>query len=749
MKNKMKNTNSKDNIQLQYLKGIGPRRAESLAKENIFTLKDLISYFPKSYIDRNHATSLNSIIQAKQNIEANNLFENKNIDMLIKNETMIFARITDKSLKTLGRNKTLFTLKIKDEFGDFAKINFWRKTKYFERTYQVGMFLIVSGKADVDKFGISFTHPDIDIITEEDKELYNTGVILPKYKITENFNKNGITSKLLRNIISSIIDKELNNNIETLPNYILDKYSFPSLSSTIKKLHFPKSKEELNASIFRMKFEEFFYYQLKLNYIKNFNKTNHKSCKFDKKSILARKLFDKLNFRLTKDQKSVLKEIDKELRSGKAMNRLLQGDVGSGKTIVSIFLMLMCIDNGYQAAIMAPTEILAEQHFLTIKNYLTGFDIEISLLTGGLSQKIKNEEYIKIKSGDRKIIIGTHAIFQKKVDYNKLSLIIIDEQHRFGVEQRKDLIDKAINSFRKKDMYPHLLYMSATPIPRTLTMSAYGDLDISTIKTMPLNRKEIITKVRYEEDLNDIHNFIRQEVKSGRQVYIVYPLVEKSEKLELKSASEQFEKFNKIIFPDIKCGLLHGQMNWKEKDQIMNDFLNKNFDLLIATTVIEVGINIPNASLMIIENAERFGLSQLHQLRGRVGRGKYQSYCILVTKDHYKFLIKSNSNNLKENEKLNSLIRLKTIENNLDGFEISEVDLKLRGPGDMLGTKQSGIPNFQFADLLNDSDLLIETKILSEELIKSDPDLTENKNLRIRNYLLSNGVLKENYFNIS
>jgi len=742
----MENTKTINKNQLQYLQGVGPKRAEAFANEGIYSKKDLINYFPRSYIDRNSVSSIKQLKEEILNGEIK-LFEQENIEKIISSESMIFVRIVSKRLNMFGRGKTLFSLRVKDEQGDFANINFWQRVKYFEKLFQEGMFIIISGKPNVDKYGVSFTHPEFEIINEEDKKLYSEGIILPKYKISDIFQRVGISVVTIRSIIFSIIDEEIKNFNENLPEWIIQEYNILDIHSTIKNLHFPETKEKLNRALYRMKFEELFFYQLKLGFVKKYNRTNNVAPKIIEKSISARSLYDNLPFKLTKDQKRVINEINNDLISGISMNRLLQGDVGSGKTIVSVFVMLMSVDNGFQTAIMAPTEILAEQHYFTINTYLANQNIEISLLTGSLSLKQKKIENERIKSGEVDIVIGTHAIFQKKIEFNKLALIVIDEQHRFGVEQRKDLINKAVLSFPERNITPHVLYMSATPIPRTLTMTAYGDLDVSIIKSKPSNRQEVQTIISYEKNKPKLYNFIYREIEKGRQVFFVYPLVGKSEKLDLKSAIEQYDIINDEVFPDLSVGLLHGQMNWKEKEEIMKNFSQKAYDILVTTTVIEVGIDIPNASVMVIEHAERFGLSQLHQLRGRVGRSEFKSFCILVTKDSYEYLVKSHKE--IDKEKITSIIRLKTMEKHIDGFEIAEVDLKLRGPGDVLGTKQSGIPDFQFADIIKDFNILRETKELTNRIINEDPKLENKKNIRIREYLKNEKIFEDNYFGIA
>jgi ATP-dependent DNA helicase RecG len=427
------------------------------------------------------------------------------------------------------------------------------------------------------------------------------------------------------------------------------------------------------------------------------------------------------------------------------MNRLLQGDVGSGKTIVALLTMLAVIDNGCQVAIMAPTELLAEQHCYSIKRFAEGLDVNIIELTGGQRKKYRREVLETIASGEANIIIGTHAMFESSVEYKNLTYIVIDEQHRFGVDQRAEFIKLSRLSL-SEGKSPHILVMSATPIPRTLSLILYGDLDVSIIRELPTNRKPIKTKIVFDSEIQKVYDFIRKHISEGEQAYIIYPLVEKSDKMELKSAVEFYEKLNNEVFPDLKCALLHGQLLWYEKEDVMNAFLNKEYDILIATTVIEVGIDVPNATVMIIEDAERFGLSQLHQLRGRVGRSEKQSYCLLVTKDKFSYELKRTYKG--ENEKIVAIVRLRTIEGTTDGFEIAEMDLKLRGPGDLMGTRQSGLPDFKFIDLTSDLDVITLAKKEAETLLKSDPLLQKQENKIIRYYLqfLTN---KQNYYNIA
>ena len=727
---------------LQYIKGVGPKRAEALVKEGILLPRDLMLYFPRSYIDRNTATSIASLTKQILNSNQKDMFDN---NIILYNEFVIIARVYQKQTLSFSNNRKMLKLTVRDNSG-VSNIIFWNRIQYFEKIYENGQLLLISGKPELDKYGIlNFSHPDIDIIDNEDEQLYQKGVILPKYRISENMANCGLNIKSIRQIISNIIDKELPQIVESLPDYILDKYKFPEIKNTIKNIHFPESRELLEKSRHRVKFEEILYFLLHVELTKQRIKFNDKGFYINPKSKSARTLFDNLPFKLTADQKKVIREVAEDIESGKPMNRLLQGDVGSGKTIVALLTILMVIDAGFQVAFMAPTEILAEQHYLNIKNLLKDLDIEIVQLVGGQKTKARRIILEKIADGTAKIVIGTHALFQSEVKYNNLAYIIIDEQHRFGVQQRADLIELAKASFDDKTFVPHILVMSATPIPRTLTMTAYGDLDVSVIKTLPKNRKPIITKIMFESNLNEIYDFVRQQIKKGFQIYIVYPLVEKSEKMALKAATEHYEFLSTEIFKEYKCGLLHGQMFWYEKEDAMKQFLNKEFDILISTTVIEVGIDVPNANLMIIENAERFGLSQLHQLRGRVGRGGEQSYCILVTKDDFKYPLNSKTN-IDDSKAV--FTRLKTMAETVDGFKIAEVDMKLRGPGDIMGTKQSGLPEFKFIDLVNDSELIASAKKMAEFIIQNDKFLEQNANQILKDNL-QKYVKHKTYFDIA
>jgi ATP-dependent DNA helicase RecG len=730
---------------LQYIKGVGPRRAKALAAEGITEARDLVEYFPRAYIDRNAAASLKSL---KSMLRQYNLFRRsvKSDDFKLQSEVGIVATVSAVSEHRIGRGRNMLSITLSDSSGGKAKIIFWNQVQFYSRLYSEGDLLSISGKPELDRYGVvTFHHPEIEKIDEEDRELYQSGKILPKYRITQPMRKAGITIRFFRNIISKLIDEVASDTSETFPQWLREKYEYMPKDEAIRQLHFPDSSEALQSALRRMKFEELFYYELKLAIRKRETRRQIKGIGIDPKSRLARKLYDSLPFELTGDQKKALREFAADFESDSPMNRLLQGDVGSGKTIVAVLTMLMAVDDGYQVAMMAPTEILAEQHFATLQKMLDGFDIGVALLTGGQKQSARKVILENIESGTAKIIVGTHAMFQSDIKYNNLALIIIDEQHRFGVAQRAELKKHAEQS-TDGSCAPHILVMSATPIPRTLSLTLYGDLDVSVIKQMPKNRKPVRTKVAFESQLAAVHDFIKDELGKGRQTYIVYPLVEKSDKLELKAATQHFEKLSGDIFEKYRCGLLHGQMKWQEKEETMREFKDKKYDLLVSTTVIEVGIDVPNATIMLIENAERFGLAQLHQLRGRVGRGSEQSYCILMTKDNFKYQFKNKA--IDEQEKAAAIIRLRTMEETTDGFKIAEVDMKLRGPGDILGTKQSGIPEFKFVDLVRDVDLIAEARNEAFDLIETDPHLRSEENQLIRETFL-HGENSESFIDIA
>lgn len=710
---------------IQYLKGVGPARAKAFEKEGITTDVELLYYFPRTYINRTSLISLKQVyarlLQDNYTIVDNNTYN-------FKEEVTILGKVIEKKIYSPSKTKKFLFVTIKDLNDSKAKINFWQYADYFAKQFNVGDYLIIRGIPELGRYNeITFNHPEIELFDSADQREFQNDVTLPVYSIPMHFHKAKINNKLLRSIISQTVD-ETNEKIEDyLPNDLLKELGYYELSYCLKNVHFPNNPNEIPQIIERFKFEEIFLFEILLALSRKQTNEQVASPRLKLLNGIVKDFSKSLSFELTDDQKKAIREIFRDMTSGGSMNRLLQGDVGSGKTIVAIYAMLLCLENGYQSLIMAPTEILAEQHYLTLLNLLEGFPVNIELVVG--SQNSKQRELVanQIANGTTNIIVGTHALFEEKMKYNKLALVVIDEQHRFGVIQRAKLKEMGSRSLGNHEV-PHVLVMSATPIPRTLAMTVYGDLDVSTIRQMPKGRKSVITQVVFESDNNRMFDFVRNEVKNGRQAYFVYPLIEKSEKMDLKAATEHFDVLQTKVFPEFNCALLHGQMRWYEKEEIMKKFKNKEFHILVATTVIEVGIDVPNATIMVIENAERFGLAQLHQLRGRVGRSELQSYCFLVTKDE--FNTKLSREIFHHSNQKTVIARLKAMELTTNGFEIAEIDLKLRGPGDIIGTQQSGLPPFKYINLTTDGDIIVKARKFAMELLKDDPQLKSYLKLR-------------------
>ena len=584
--------------------------------------------------------------------------------------------------------------------------------------------------------------------------MLNTGKIIPFYRIPKELKATAIGDFSLRKIISSAVEKYADFLEETLPAYIISENQLMGIVDSVKNYHFPQSKEKLNTALKRFKYEELFYLQIVIALRKHNYKIKQKGHSFKIRTSLVKDFLSTLPFELTKSQLNVLSEIKSDMESEFPMNRLLQGDVGSGKTIVALISMLISVDNNFQAILMAPTEILADQHAKNISKMMNKLaeihkerNIKVTLLLGKQSKSVmaKKQQAAELKEAD--IIIGTHALFEENVEFNNPGLVIVDEQHRFGVAQRGRLLSKGIT--------PDVIVMSATPIPRTLSMTLYGDLDVSVINEMPKNRKPIKTILRGEKKLPDIYRFIiDKNKKEGYQSFIVYPLVEESEKLELKAAETYYNELKSTFLKELNVGLIHGRMPWREKESVMLEFLHKKYDVLIATTVIEVGIDIPDANIVLVNDAERFGLSQLHQLRGRVGRGLKQAYCILVTKDRYAAAserLPADHEYLSQSqlEKFKSGIRLKTMVEYLDGFKVAEVDMKLRGPGDIFGTRQSGFPEFRYINLIEDTDLLLSSKETAFGIVAVDPHLNNEQNKLIKKVLSSDYPNQLEYIKIA
>ncbi|MCC5914303.1 MAG: ATP-dependent DNA helicase RecG [Balneolaceae bacterium] len=662
-------------MKLLDLHNLSQKRLKALQSAGIHHPEDLLDFFPRRYID-------------KSNIRP--------IKMLQEGSEPVTVVGTVKSKQVTGyKQKKRLEVIVQDQTASIKAVYFkgWR---YFITQFEEGSLVALYGVAK--RFGhyFSMAHPEVDVLKRvEETAKYDT--LHPIYPGNKHFSKAYISNPLIKDWVAQILKST--SIPEILPDNILKRHKLPTRDDAYRTIHQPKSTKEAEEALNRFKYEEFFLFELSMARIKNIQITRAEGAILEPGDLTRQFIKKVLPFELTEGQKDGLSDIRSDLNSGRQMNRLIQGDVGAGKTVVAIGSMLMALDNGMQAALMAPPEILAEQHYQTLTTYLEPLGVNIRLLTGGQPAALRRDVLSDISGGGCQIVVGTHAIFQKKVAFNRLGLAVIDEQHRFGVKQRNEVLMKGDN--------PHLLVMSATPIPRSLAMTIYSDLDISLIKGLPSGRKEIKTAVRTDKERQNVYKFLEQSVRSGDQVYVVFPLIEESEAMDLKDATMGFEKL-KRHFPDFKIALLHGQMKPDEKDGIMKRFADGETDILVSTTVIEVGVDVPNASIMIIEHAERFGLSQLHQLRGRIGRGSKQSYCILMP-----------DTKLSKDGRY----RLKKMIDTTDGFEIAEADLKLRGPGDFLGTKQSGLPEFRHGDIVEDRLLLEMAKNDAWALIKSDPEL--------------------------
>ncbi len=734
--------------ELQFIKGVGPIKALALSQLGITSLIDMISFFPISYIYRSNTKTIAEVIEILRAETSINFQKIDLKNLKLYSETQIVGKVVNVKTIELSRFKKILKITIVDESKAQAELVFFNKVQYFERKFKEGQVLFVSGTPTSDKYSlVKFTHPDVEIIDESEVQLYQSGGIIPKYSMPEALLKARFTQNSVRNIMQYILEIKNLQVEESMPYYLITEHSLIPINEAFRQIHFPDNTDNLEKAIQRFKFEESLLFQLTLNSLRKNQEMNEKGIIIEKNTESVRKLYKQLPFKLTQSQIDVIKQIYDDFASGKPMNRLLQGDVGSGKTLVAIFTMLAAVDNGYQVAIMAPTELLAEQHYKTISKLTQELGIITTLLVGSQNAKLRKEINQKIVSGEAQIICGTHTLFQNNMHFNKLAYIVIDEQHKFGVNQRAELQKIAMNSHFDKQVYPHILVMSATPIPRTLSMTVYGDLDVSVITQMPAERKPIKTKIAFEQNREAVNEFIIKEISDGRQVYYVFPLVDKSEKLQLKSAVQYYEYLQSEVFPNQKIGLLHGQMLGYEKDDVMKAFLNKEYDILVATTIIEVGIDVPNATVIVIENAERYGLSQLHQLRGRVGRSHHQSYCILFSKSEYQFHL--NKNNIDTSEYKSAIVRLKTMESTTDGFKIAETDLELRGPGDILGSQQSGMPNFKHLNIVKDVELIAQTRKQAQNILEDDNRLSSNKNIELRKTLQKYVADKGNYYRIA
>lgn len=673
-------------LNLKNLYGISEARLKALNKSGISTDNDLINFFPRRFLDRSHVLSISNLTGTGE-------------------EATVVGTVSE--INKIGyRAKSRLEVVISDESGGILKGVWFKGISYYLKTFKPGQLVAFFG--NVKKYGryLSIAHPDVEKLADE-SDIEKAASLVPIYPSTNFFKKTYITSLLIQKWVKIILEKK--QITEFLPESLLRNLKLPTRIRAYQMIHFPDKLDDYYVALRRFKFEELFMFQLSLLKLKGQVAERHDGIVLTQIGDYTHLFFNKIiPFELTEGQKSALSTIKADFRTGIQMNRLLQGDVGAGKTIVAIGAILMTLDNNYQTAFMAPTEILAEQHYRTLSQYLEPLGINIRLLIGNQSTPLRRDILTDIQAGTCQIVIGTHAIIQKEVHFANLGLVVIDEQHRFGVLQRAELLEKG--------NHPHILVMSATPIPRSLAMTLYGDLDISIIRGLPKGRKPIRTAVRSEKSREQVYTFIEDVMANGGQIYIVYPLVEESEVLDLKDATMGYQLIQDR-FPDYKVGLLHGRMKSDEKDETMKAFINKDIQVLVSTTVIEVGVDVPNASVMVIEHAERFGLSQLHQLRGRIGRGSRQSYCILMT-------------GVKQSKE--AKIRLQTMAQSNDGFKIAEVDLKLRGPGDFLGIKQSGLPDFKYVNIIEDQNLLDIAKEKAQAILLADPklDKPEHQNLK-------------------
>jgi ATP-dependent DNA helicase RecG len=673
-----------------YLKGVGPNRSEILKSElGIVTYQDMINLFPNRYIDKTRYYKINELQRGNADVQ-------------------IIGKIIN--IRTVEQKKgSRLVAKFIDSTGEMELVWF-RGQKWIRENIKLNTPYVIFGRTNWFSGKFSMPHPEMELLAEHEKGIRVS--LQPIYPSTEKLSARGITNRVVSKLMQQLFIETKGEFRETLSPALRDELRLVSKKEAMFNIHFPKDLNLLSKAQFRLKFEELFYIQLQLISKKLIRKQKIKGYPFKSVGKLFNKFYkDHLPFDLTAAQKKVVKEIRADLGSKAQMNRLLQGDVGSGKTVVALMTILIALDNDYQACLMAPTEILANQHFKSIKDLLGDIGINVALLTGSVKKAERKYIHEQLEDGTLDLLIGTHAVLEDKVQFKNLGLAIIDEQHRFGVAQRSKL-------WHKNEVPPHILVMTATPIPRTLAMSLYGDLDISVIDELPPGRKAVKTVHRFDKNRLKVFQFLRDEIKKGRQVYIVYPLIQESEALDYKDLMDGYESIARDFpLPNYQISIVHGKMKPQDKDYEMERFVKGETQIMVATTVIEVGVNIPNASVMVIESAERFGLSQLHQLRGRVGRGAEQSYCILMT-----------SHKLSSDAKT----RLETMTSTNDGFEIAEVDLKLRGPGDLMGTQQSGILNLKIADIVKDNDILKTARYYAIKILNEDPALQKEENKTIR-----------------
>ena len=692
---------------ITYMKGVGPGRASLLSRElGIGTYWDLLFHFPNRYIDKTQFYKIAELERSHSDVQ-------------------IIGRIVHLKNVAQKRGKRLVATFV-DDTGEMELVWF-RAQQWFRERLKLNEPYVVFGRANWFNGKFSMPHPEMELVHKfkEHKRIK----MQPVYPSTEKLGQNGVTNRLLSQWVQGILTETDGLVRETLPGELCEGLHLMGKQKALEQIHFPDSQQSLARARFRLKFEEFYYIQLALLSKKMQRKTRIKGLLFEAVGSKFNAFYNQhLPFELTGAQKRVMKEIRADLGSHAQMNRLLQGDVGSGKTIVAVMTMLLALDNGYQACLVAPTEILAQQHYQSVLALLQPMGIEVALLTGSVKKRDRKPIHEGLQSGDLPILVGTHAVFEEQVRFANLGLAIIDEQHRFGVAQRARM-------WKKNQVPPHILVMTATPIPRTLAMSLYGDLDISVIDELPPGRKPVRTVHRRDSDRLRVFGFLREEIAKGRQVYVVYPLIQESEALDYKDLMDGYESISREFpTPEYQISIVHGKMKPQDKEFEMQRFAAGKTQIMVATTVIEVGVNVPNATVMVIESAERFGLSQLHQLRGRVGRGGEQSFCILIS-----------GTKLSEDAQT----RLQTMVRTNDGFEIAETDLKLRGPGDLMGTQQSGLLNLRIADVVKDRDILSTARHYASILLKEDPGLTDKKHRMVRDNMLQMDVFRNIWDHIS
>ena len=674
---------------IEYVKGIGPRRAQLLGEEiGVMTVGDFLEYYPRDYLDRSRFKPIYQVARSG---------EYETIQGVVVNQMEFTSRRSTKVLKVV----------VYDETAVATLMAFGRRTQYMKNSLKIDTKVVVSGKFKRSYNEISTSEYTYEVLSDEDAELIHTGRIVPVYPLTARLNQ-----RSLRRWSKAIVDEYASYAPEVLPLAIRKRQGLTDRAIAVKNIHFPETDQHLKAARHRLAFDELFFLELGLGLKKEKWEIEEPGISFQPQSDLLPKFLSSLPFQLTSAQKRVFAEIEADMKSARPMSRLLQGDVGSGKTVVAAMAMLLAVDNSYQGALMAPTEILAEQHYNTLTMLLDPMGLQVALLRGDMRKRAREDALSQIQAGEANIIVGTHALIQTGVEFANLGLVITDEQHRFGVMQRAELKEKGAN--------PDVLVMTATPIPRTLALTVYGDLNVSVIDEMPPGRRKITTRWVPESKRQDMYKFIENQIAQGRQAYLVYPLVEESEKLEdLKAATEMAEHFQHEVFPHLEVGLIHGRMRAEEKQDIMQRFKDNQINILVSTTVIEVGIDVPNASLMLIEHAERFGLAQLHQLRGRVGRSHYKSYCLLIASPRNP----------------DAVARMKAMVRTTDGFVIAEEDLRIRGPGEFFGTRQAGMPDLKVANLLRDARLLELARDEAFRIAADDPALMKPEHQLLKHIL--------------